>query len=183
MRPIFTIHAGEYIVGSYLEQKFKQFNIWVPSRDSGVDLLVTDQNNKKAVSLQVKFSKDFLPTHFKELYRRNYKSSGWWKFDSKKISRSQADFWILVLYSQEQKNTQFIIIEPEELLKRLLSLGRKARFIQSYLTVTSKNKCWETRGLKENDQDAIVNGLYKDETRDYTDFLNQWDLIERKLVT
>ncbi|GAG73038.1 unnamed protein product [marine sediment metagenome] len=56
MRPMFTIHAGEYLVGSYIEEKLKDFNVWVPSKDKGVDLLVTDSKNKKTVSLQVKFS-------------------------------------------------------------------------------------------------------------------------------
>jgi hypothetical protein len=39
MRPIFTIHAGEFIVGEHLERKFKGLNIWVPTKDTGVDLL------------------------------------------------------------------------------------------------------------------------------------------------
>ena len=55
MKPIFTIHAGEYLVASYIEQKFKRFNVWIPSKDTGIDLLITDSNNKKTVSLQVKF--------------------------------------------------------------------------------------------------------------------------------
>ena len=66
MRPIFTMHAGEYLFGSYLENEFKGFNIWIPSRDTGIDLLVTDSKNRKTVSLQVKFSKDFLPTEKEE---------------------------------------------------------------------------------------------------------------------
>ncbi len=31
----------------------------IPSKDTGIDLLVTDSKNRSAVSLQVKFSKDF----------------------------------------------------------------------------------------------------------------------------
>jgi hypothetical protein len=38
-------------------------NVWIPTKDTGVDLLVSDRKNKKAVSLQVKFSRDFLATH------------------------------------------------------------------------------------------------------------------------
>ena len=42
MKPLFTIHAGEFLVASYIEQKFKDYLVWLPSRDSGVDLLLTD---------------------------------------------------------------------------------------------------------------------------------------------
>ncbi len=43
MKPLFTIHGGEYLVGSYIERHFKRVNVWVPSRDTGVDLLVSDR--------------------------------------------------------------------------------------------------------------------------------------------
>jgi len=55
---MFTIHAGEYLIGSYIEENFKNYNVWVPSKDTGIDLLVTNSKNNKAVSLQVKYSKD-----------------------------------------------------------------------------------------------------------------------------
>src|SRR5713101_6816222 len=45
MKPLFTIHGGEYLVGSYIEQHFKRVNVWIPSRDKGADLLVTDRHN------------------------------------------------------------------------------------------------------------------------------------------
>ena len=63
MKPLFTVHAGEYLVGSYIEEHYPKWDVWVPSKDTGVDLLVTDTQNARAVSLQVKFSKDFTPTH------------------------------------------------------------------------------------------------------------------------
>ena len=59
MKPFFTIHAGEYLVGSHIESNFKKINIWVPSKDKGIDLLLTNSDNSKSVSVQVKFSKDF----------------------------------------------------------------------------------------------------------------------------
>ncbi len=44
MRPLFTIHAGEYLVGSEIEQHFKKekLNVWIPSRGADIDLLVSD---------------------------------------------------------------------------------------------------------------------------------------------
>ena len=63
MKPLFTIHAGEYLTGEYIERNYPHWNVWVPSKDTGIDLLVTDETNSKTVSLQVKFSKDFNPTN------------------------------------------------------------------------------------------------------------------------
>lgn len=61
MQPLFTIHAGEYLVGSHIEQHLRDpngdnVNVWVPSKDTGVDVLVTDKTNKKTTSLQVKLA-------------------------------------------------------------------------------------------------------------------------------
>ena len=61
MRPMFTVHAGEFLVGQHIEGAFKDKNVWVPTKDVGVDLLVTNSANTKAATLQVKFSRDFLP--------------------------------------------------------------------------------------------------------------------------
>jgi hypothetical protein len=59
MKPLFTIHAGEYLVGEYIERHFKQVNVWLPARDTGIDLLISDLLNRRVVSIQVKYSKDF----------------------------------------------------------------------------------------------------------------------------
>lgn len=42
MKPIFSIHAGEYLVGSFIEETYKDYNVWIPSKDTGVDFLVTN---------------------------------------------------------------------------------------------------------------------------------------------
>ncbi len=63
MKPLFTIHGGEYLVGSHIELHFNRVNVWIPSRDKGADLLVSDRHNRRSLSLQVKSSKDFLVTH------------------------------------------------------------------------------------------------------------------------
>ena len=89
MKPIFTIHAGEYLVGSYIEEKYKKFNVWIPSKDTGIDLLITDQKNNSTVSIQVKFSKDFLITHGKREQQNQFESWGWWTFNRNKIKNSQ----------------------------------------------------------------------------------------------
>jgi hypothetical protein len=61
MKPLFTIHEGEFLVGDYINRKLgRKFDVWVPSKDSGVDLLVTRKRHEgKPVRLQVKFSRSF----------------------------------------------------------------------------------------------------------------------------
>jgi len=181
MRPIFTVHAGEYLFGSYLEKEFKGFNIWIPSRDTGIDLLVTESKNRKTASLQVKFSKDFLPTGMEETFQKGLKSCGWWTLKRDKIKQSLADFWVFVMFNFEQKRTEFIIIPPKILLKRITQLHGNDKIIQSYLWVTAKNKCWETRGINKREQILIANHSYHDKRRDFTEYLNNLDLIKRRL--
>ena len=182
MKPIFTVHAGEYLVGSYIEEKLKNFNVWVPSKDTGVDLLVTDKNNKKTVSLQVKFSKDFLTTHMSDTFQQGLRACGWWTLRRDKIMQSKADFWIFVLHAFNQKNLQFIIIRPNELIEKLTSIHGDIKTIQTYMWVTKKNKCWETRGLKKQDQILIANNAYSDVKRDLKKYLNNWESIKKQLA-
>lgn len=82
MRPIFTIHAGEFLVADYIERNYAKdgLRVWVPSKDDGIDLLVTSKDCRHAVSVQVKFSKDFD-------HNRDCDASGWWLINRKKSAR------------------------------------------------------------------------------------------------
>jgi hypothetical protein len=35
MKPIFTVHAGEHLVGSKIEENYPNLRVWVPSKDRG----------------------------------------------------------------------------------------------------------------------------------------------------
>lgn len=118
MKPLFTIHAAEYLVGAYIERTFPRWNVWIPSKDVGVDPLVTDAGNGKKVSLQVKFSKDFTPTHGPPLLQSRLLAAGWWTHKTDMIQKSKADFWVFVLPSFVEKEISFIIVPPAELLRR-----------------------------------------------------------------
>jgi len=182
MKPLFTIHAGEYLVGDYIERTFPSWNVWLPSTDTGIDLLVTGANNGKAVSLQVKFSKDFNPTHGTPLLQSRLLAAGWWTHDAHKIQKSNADFWVFVLPSFVEKEISFIILSPRELLRRLAAIhGSGCKRIHSYLRVTKTKRCWEARGLPNADQELIALDRFTDENRDFTQFLNAWKQIEVRL--
>jgi hypothetical protein len=93
MKTLFTVHAGEFLVGSKIEQQIKGINIWLPAKDKGIDLLVTNSQNRCLVSLQVKFSRDFLITNMGSIFQEGLLACGWWTHSQKKIRASKADLW------------------------------------------------------------------------------------------
>jgi hypothetical protein len=182
MKAIFTVHAGEYLVGSYIENRYRKWRVWVPAKDMGIDLLVTDPNKRKAVALQVKFSKDFNPTQRQSFLQNKLMAAGWWTHQEKKIRDSRADFWVFVLPSFTENRTSFIIITPAELLRRLRRIhGRTAKKIHSYFWITKTMKCWEARGLSTADQELIASNRFTNPLRDFSQFLNAWGKIEKRM--
>ena len=168
---IFTLHAGEYLVGEYLEKTFKDFRVWVASKDTGVDLLVTDKDHRKAVSLQVKSSKDFMNLGFK--------ASGWWTLKSEKIAASEADLWVFALYNFDQRAFHNIVILPQRLGERLLTVHGREKVFQTYFCVSNSNRCWATRGLSKEEL-LSAQGTYENPARDFTEYLDNWGpLVER----
>ncbi len=181
MRPIFTIHAGEFLVGEYLEQSFKNIQIWVPAKDSGIDLLVTNYRNTKAVSLQVKFSRDFLTTHMENIFQQPMRACGWFTLNRAKIAKSTADVWVFVLIGSKKRSYDFVILRPSDLLKHLDIIHGETHAeqkpIQSYIWVTEGERCWETRGLKRIERLQIAQNTFRNPDRDFTTYLNNWDRV------
>jgi hypothetical protein len=186
MKPIISLHAGEYLVATEIQKQINIANIWVPGKDTGIDLLVSDETNKKNVSIQVKFSKDY---HFNDNSNKNKNivCGGWWTLDYNKINGSKADFWIFVIYNFDKKNHYFIIIPIEELNQLYKSLNRKNKF-QSYFNIfltneeTKKEKTYETRDLKNEDiYNIITNNNVNYINRDVSKYLNYWEQIKDKL--
>ena len=88
MKPLFTLHAGEIVTAEHIEHEFKKMNVWVPTKDTGIDILVTDKNNKKTLSLQVKYSKHFESGLKDAELERGLRACGWWTLTRKKIKES-----------------------------------------------------------------------------------------------
>jgi len=154
VKPLFTVHAGEFLVVNEIERKFRRVNVWIPAKDTGIDLLISGNDNKRTLSLQVKFSRDYLVTHLKDAASfSEVRAWGWWTPTRKQIEKSRAKYWVFVLLGFANRSSDFIIIKPDDLLKRLNAIhGRTAKKFQSYLWVTQGGKCWETRGLNRSDQ-------------------------------
>lgn len=180
MKPLFTIHAGEFLAACEIEQKFRHVNVWIPAKDTGIDLLVTNSDNSKSVSLQIKFSRDYLVTNMKDAaLLAALRAGGWWTPTRQQIEKSQAQYWIFVLVGFANRSTDFIIIKPDALLKRLDRIhGKSAQKFQSYLWVTKKGKCYETRGLPRAEQLSIGTAKFENEDRDFTAYLNDWAPIK-----
>lgn len=181
MRPLFTVHAGEYLAGSFIEKHLKQFDLWIPSRDTGIDLLMTNPRNSNRAGLQVKFSKDFLATNMSSALQKDLLACGWWTLNGDKLKKSRADFWIFVLYSFDNRQTQYVIIRPAKLLSNLNDIYGNLKVFNIYLWVTRRSKCWEARSLKKSDQLRIAKNSYSDSRRDFTMFLNDWDTVKKVL--
>ena len=182
MRPLFTIHAGEYLVGLHVQKSLK-LNAWIPAKDVGIDLLVTDSKNRHAVSLQVKYGKDFLPEKKAEL-RRSLRCVSWFTLNKTKLDESQAQFWVFVLRGFESNAADLVVIPKAELQRRMKAIhGSESGTLQSYFCSTKKNRCWETRGLGLNVERQIAEGTYEDPVRDFTEYLNKngWAAVANKL--
>lgn len=188
MTPLFTIHAGEYLAGSYIERHFKnRMHVWIPSKDTGIDLLVSDRQNRHTASLQVKFGKDFLPTHHAPEFQEPLRACSWFTINGDKLRDSEADFWVFVMSGFKRHSPDFVVVPTAEFRRRLKRIHgpRGKKVIQSYLWVTERNRCWETRDLKDgkDDERRIAAGVYENPVRDFTKFLNEdgWGALVRKL--
>ena len=183
MRPLFTIHAGEYLVGSQIEQHFKKekLNVWIPSKDTGIDLLVTDKKNQRTVSLQVKFGKDFLPGKSAVL-RNSLCCLSWFVLNRAKLGTSQAEFWVFVLMGFTSDKPDFLVVPTAKLRQHMDEIHGHQEKLHVYLTST-KSKCWETRGLASDAMLQIANGTYKNPMLDLSKYLNDagWDALKAKL--
>jgi hypothetical protein len=183
MRPLFTIHAGEYLVGLYIQQELK-LNVWIPAKDTGIDLLVTDSENRRTVSLQVKYGKDFLPGKPAKL-REKLRCLSWFALNRTKLDDSQAEFWVFVLQGFKSDTPDFVVIPTSDLRERMTEIHRSGNGkLQSYFCSTENDQCWEVRAPR-HDQVLlqIADNLYKDPKRDFTHCLNRngWAAVVKNL--
>lgn len=182
MTPIFTIHEGEYLAGDKIERVFSNegFKVWVPSKDDGIDLLVTNANASRTCKIQVKFSKG---------YNSRYaciNHGGWWNLNPQKITNSSADFWIFVIYHGETRSVNYVTIPTNALINIYSKLNRFAANgnFHTYISITNDNQCWETRTTAN--EFTIAHGFQNgqcEDIRNLNSYLNEegWDLIRKHI--
>lgn len=183
MRPLFTIHAGEFLVGEYIEKHFPALDVWLPTKDTGVDLLVSNPQTKRMLSLQVKLTRDYKANDALDDFERGREAGGWLSISNDKIERSAADYWVIVLVSHERKRKPiFLVVPPAELLRSLKAdKGTAARY-HFYPWVL---KCGQRgrhalngRGLAKRERAALAAGTLDPGARDLTEFLDAWSPLQ-----
>jgi hypothetical protein len=139
--------------------------------------LVSKRKSRDTVSVQVKFSKDYLATHQsmeEEIFQKNFCGSGWWTINRDKVRT--ANLWLFVLFGFEGRSTDYILIPPDELLERLESKPQA----HSHLCVTNSDECWEIRNLPKEQRRQIARGNYRGpDRRNFTKWLNNWNPLEK----
>lgn len=175
MRTLFTPHAGEVLVGAEIEHQIKGADVWLPAKDQGIDLFVTNSGRTRAVGLQVKFSRDFSQGG-------DLVAGGWWKFDRQKIRTSRADLWVFALVPMDRRKTWYVLIPPDDLEKRISEIHGKVSPVHLYLNVTKHQRCLELRDLsKAESQTLAARPDGDDGPRDFTRYLNAWPELKQRL--
>lgn len=184
MRTLFTIHAGEYLVGELIADRFKNLDIWVPAKDTGVDLLVTGKECNARLKLQVKFSRTYEPSKAVSDFDKSHVAGGWLTISPGQLADSAADLWIIVLDQRvgDDWKRQFIVVPRHVLLEKLKAVhGKSSKKYQFYPTILSTGTCLDARGLSADAKDRIAKGTFPSDerSRDLTPYLNNWEPLER----
>lgn len=179
MKPLFTIHGGEYLFANEVESRFPSLQLWLPGKDIGIDFLVTNGQFQRPLSIQVKYSRDFNWTHGDITVKSKVRSAAWYSLTKSKLEHSIADYWVLVNYDGFRREADYFFIKPVELLGRFQQLNRNGERIECYITVTNNGKAYETRSLKKRDAQQIVTGALNNTNRDFTQYLNKWQIIQK----
>lgn len=175
MKPLFTIHEGEFLVGDHINRQLgHKYEVWVPTKDSGVDLLVTRKRDKGGtVKLQVKFSRGFdIPDEL----TRHVLATSWYSLNPKKLRHSEADLWVFVIMTLKHER-YFVLIPTAELRKRIpKSCGSKWNL---YLAAYADGACYQVRDLNLEGQLYAVRHGVKDQSRDFSKWFENWKLLEK----
>lgn len=175
MKPLFTIHEGEFLVGDYINRKLgRKFDVWVPSKDSGVDLLVTRKRREgKPVRLQVKFSRSF---DIKQDFARHVIATSWFRLEPRKIRKSLADLWVFVILTLRHEE-HFVVIPKRELQRRVpRHVGKRWDL---YLWVYEDGSCYQVRDLNTEDRLETIRHRVRDRRRDFCEWLENWNVLEK----
>ena len=173
MKPIFTIHEGEFLVGEYLSRRLKhRYDVYVPVKDRGIDLLVAHRQKRvPPVSIQVKFSRSF---GHRNTAPDVFMARGWYTVNPQKVRESPADLWVFAIMTLRH-DAHFVIIPLGELRKRM-PRTRASRW-HLYLTVYKGDRCYDTRGLTNAKVRDLLDHGCNEPRRDYSTYLNDWNQI------
>jgi len=179
--PLFTVHAGEYLVGTKLESEFRGCRVWLPTKDTGVDLLLTSASCSKSVPLQVKYSRDYVESFPADPELRSIARSSFFRVDRGRIERSPAQYWIIVLHSFTSRQPRFVVVPPSDLLRLIQQHHGRRDAYSLYFCVIGDRKCWELRGLSRREIKAALDAGAITSSRDFSRFLDDWSTIHGEI--
>lgn len=174
MKSLFTVHEGEFLVGDYINRNLgKDYDVWLPTRDRGVDFLVTRKGGKgKPVALQVKFSRSFNDEEGE--FSSNVLATSWFKLDPKKVRQSPAHLWVFLFITRKNEK-HFVLIPTRELQKRIPRNCGPTWHL--YLWACANGSCYQVRYLNSRAKmDAVTHGV-KDKALDFSEWVDNWGLL------
>ena len=101
------MHAGEFVFAEAIEKRYPNLKIWMPTKDTGVDFLLTGEASKSPVSVQVKMSRDYRPAFSKDDFDEKLNAAGWFVFSYSALESSSAGIWSLILISHVRKQNLY----------------------------------------------------------------------------
>jgi len=155
-RNLWSLEPGECVVAEELKKKIRSVQIYFPMRDVGTDLLAV--RNETHVGIQVKTSRS---------YGDIGKAHGWHTLQARKLEQEDAEFYIFLVFGLTDKlgfENQFVIIPRQTLLKKAKKKPTSGGKYTFYFKIEG-SKVTEDR----------------DKPEDYSDFLNNWNLIDAAL--
>ncbi len=175
MKPLFTVHEGGFLVGDYINRRLgHRFDVWVPTKDSGVDLLVMRKRPRGAsAGPQVKFSRG---SSIHEEMPRHFIATSWHTPEPKKIRTSRAHRWVFLILTLTPEEP-FVVIPTRELRKRIPRGG--GRMWNLYLWVFDGGLCYQVRDLGKDENLDLHHRGVRDRHRDYSQRLESWKHLDR----
>jgi len=187
VRNMWSLEPGEVNVAREIRDRLKEFEVFFPIKDIGVDLLavknLSSSENRRIVSIQVKESGEYYTRRGQKLgYKR-----GWYTLNVKKFYDyiDRVDFYIFVLYRQiphkkrTRYKTDFVIVPTSELAKRIehKKKGKRCHFYLSFKVEGKEGTFIDTRGITLKNQEIEEKAPF----RDYSKYLNNWDLLRESV--
>jgi len=170
IRNMWSLEPGECITAEKILQELKGCEVYFPLHDVGVDLLVVSQ--QRHLGIQVKESRYFLvPPSWK---RKNH---SWHQIRKETLGNNRCDFYIFLTYLPllgEHKlksfDQKFLVIPRQELERRCKVKNPGKRGTYSFYFNFDNGKVTD---LRDN--------IKEEELKDYTKFLDSWNLVKEAL--
>ncbi len=188
IKNFWSLEAGEAMLAEQLQQRRSGLEVFFPVKDVAVDLLAVKNLGTReslSITIQVKESRAFQPK-VGEVFPSEAVVN-WFTLDARKLMRfkQRVQFYVFVCsrYDFEAKKKvivpDYLIVPTPELIKRLTAYKdnpEKRWFL--YFCIEPNGRCLEWRGIKHKNMSEETKRL----ERDFTQFLNNWSLIESGTV-